>query len=118
MQLPADGRLRVIINSLEKDSPGLEESISAILSNEQLVKLDQRTMLGEIRKLGSVNSILSGLIGQRLDLSDGDRDQVFEPGKDLQAKLEVDLEQTAIDLAVQEFGLEEVQAKRILSILR
>ena len=66
----------------------------------------QRAILLDLRKLGSVNSIRSGLIGDRLALSTDEKDRMFELGKDLQAELELELEQAAVNLAVQEFGLE------------
>ena len=106
------------ISLLEKDSPGLQDSINSILTDEQLAKLNQRTILLDLRKLGSVNSITSGLIGNRLALSTDEKDRMFELGKDLLAEFESELRQAAIDLAVEEFGLEEGQADRISSMLR
>ena len=84
----------------------MQDSIDSILTDEQLAKLDQRAILLDLRKLGSVNSIRSGLIGDRLALSTDEKDRMFELGKDLQAELELELEQAAVNLAVQEFGLE------------
>ena len=106
------------VGLLEKDLPELGESIVAILNDEQLAKLDQRTIRGEVKRLGTVGILADGLIGQRLGLSDEERKQLFEFGKDLRADLDLELEQTSVDLAVREFGLREDQAKRMSSFLR
>lgn len=106
------------IDQLEEEQPELEKSIADILTPEQLHLLDRRGVRAGVRKPGTVNLMTDGLVGQKLDLKDEEKDQMFELGKELHTNLESQMEQASKDWAVKEFGPDEDQAKQMTAVMR
>lgn len=106
------------VGQLDEQDPELEKSIADILTQEQLLKLDQRGIRAGAKKLGTVNLMTDGFLGQRLALSDEERDRLFDFGKELNVELARQLEQASEGWAVKVLGSSEDQAQKMTAVLR
>jgi hypothetical protein len=106
------------VGQLDEQDPELEKSIADILTQEQLLKLDQRGIRAGAKKLGTVNLMTDGFLGQRLALSDEEKDRLFDFGKELNVELARQLEQASEGWAVKVLGSSEDQAQKMTAVLR
>ncbi len=101
---------------IDKRDPELESLIAANLTESQLADLFQFAFAERLDNCGTVNLMSTGILGQKLGLSDEEVDEMFAVGKELQDRLVQQQEELSKGLVVAKFGVSKDQAVKIAKL--